>query len=103
MTNIVRKVYVHAAKVNPKVVVSAAVITWGDGPHTDEDWFTKSAAMLDCEYENQRPANSTPTSGNASSVPVTPTLVTVAAAPPTSFAVSAFVRAHKPETSLPPR
>ena len=45
VTNIVRKVYVHAAKVNPKVVVSAAVITWGDGPHTEEDWFTKSAAM----------------------------------------------------------
>ncbi len=45
VTNIVRKVYAHAAKVNPKVVVSAAVITWGDGPHTDEDWFTKSAAM----------------------------------------------------------
>jgi uncharacterized lipoprotein YddW (UPF0748 family) len=45
VTNIVRKVYVHAAQVNPKVVVSAAVITWGDGPHTDEDWFTKSAAM----------------------------------------------------------
>jgi len=45
VTDIVRKVYAHAAKVNPKVVVSAAVITWGDGPHTDEDWFTKSAAM----------------------------------------------------------
>jgi uncharacterized lipoprotein YddW (UPF0748 family) len=45
VTDIVRKVYVHAAKVNPKVVVSAAVITWGDGPHTDADWFTKSAAM----------------------------------------------------------
>jgi uncharacterized lipoprotein YddW (UPF0748 family) len=45
VTNMVRKVYAHAAKVNPKVVVSAAVITWGDGPHTDEDWFAKSAAM----------------------------------------------------------
>lgn len=45
VTNMVRKVYVHAAQVNPKVVVSAAVITWADGPHTDEEWFTKSAAM----------------------------------------------------------
>jgi len=45
VTGIVRKVYAHAAQVNPKVVVSAAVITWADGPHTDQDWFTKSAAM----------------------------------------------------------
>ncbi len=45
VTNIVRKVYVHAAKVNPKVVVSAAVITWGDGPRTEQAWYTNTAAM----------------------------------------------------------
>ena len=45
VTNLVRKVYVHAAQVHPKLVVSAAVITWADAPHTEEEWFTKSAAM----------------------------------------------------------
>jgi uncharacterized lipoprotein YddW (UPF0748 family) len=45
VTNMVRKVYAHAAQVHPNVVVSAAVITWGDGPHTEEEWSTKSAAM----------------------------------------------------------
>ena len=45
VTNIVRKVYVHAAKVNPKIVVSAAVITWGDGPRTEQAWYTNTAAM----------------------------------------------------------
>lgn len=45
VTAIVRKVYAHAARVNPRVEVSASVITWGDGPHTEEEWFTKSAAM----------------------------------------------------------
>ncbi len=42
---LVRKVYVHSAKVNPKLIVSAAVITWQDGPKSEEEWFTKSAAM----------------------------------------------------------
>ncbi len=45
VTNMVRKVYVHAAVVNPKLVVSAAVITWGDAPHTEAEWMSKTAAM----------------------------------------------------------
>ncbi len=45
VTALVRKVYAHAVQVNPKIVVSAAVITWGDAPHTEAEWYTKSAAM----------------------------------------------------------
>ncbi len=45
VTALVRKVYAHAIALNPNVVVSAAVITWGDGPHQETDWYTKSAAM----------------------------------------------------------
>ncbi len=45
VTNLVRKVYAHAAQVNPRIVVSAAVITWGDAPHTEAEWYTKTAAM----------------------------------------------------------
>jgi uncharacterized lipoprotein YddW (UPF0748 family) len=45
VTALVRKVYAHAIQINPKLVVSAAVIAWGDGPQTEEEWFTKSAAM----------------------------------------------------------
>lgn len=45
VTALVRKVYVMAAAVNPKVAVSAATITWGKGPESQEEWATKSAAM----------------------------------------------------------
>lgn len=45
VTALVRKIYAHAAQVNPALVVSAAVITWGDGPKSEAEWFTKSAAM----------------------------------------------------------
>ncbi len=45
VSGLVRKVYAHAAKVNPKLVVSAAVITWQDGPQSEEEWYSKSAAM----------------------------------------------------------
>jgi uncharacterized lipoprotein YddW (UPF0748 family) len=45
VTALVRKVYVHAVEINPRIVVSASVIAWGDGPKTDEEWTTKSAAM----------------------------------------------------------
>lgn len=38
-----RKTYLYAMTVNPKVLVSAATITWGNGPETDETW-TRSAA-----------------------------------------------------------
>src|SRR5579871_1210859 len=45
VTNLVRKVYAHAVQINPRVVVSASVITWGDGPKTEVEWYSKSAAM----------------------------------------------------------
>ncbi|HEV2474678.1 MAG TPA: family 10 glycosylhydrolase, partial [Chthonomonadales bacterium] len=45
VTDLVRKVYAFAVEINPRIVVSAAVIAWGDGPRTGEEWFTKSAAM----------------------------------------------------------
>ena len=45
VTNLVRKVSLYSKQVNPKVVVSAAVIAWGDAPKNDSEWFTKSAAM----------------------------------------------------------
>ncbi|MER3473066.1 MAG: hypothetical protein C4335_03340 [Armatimonadota bacterium] len=43
VTALVRKTYLYAMTVNPKVLVSAATITWGNGPETDETW-TRSAA-----------------------------------------------------------
>ena len=45
VTNLVRKVYVHAVQLNPRIVVSAATIAWGNGPHNEEEWQRKSAAM----------------------------------------------------------
>lgn len=44
-TQLVRKVYAMAVSVKPKIVVSAATITWGQGPSTMQEWNTKSAAM----------------------------------------------------------
>lgn len=43
VTALVRKTYLYAMTVNPKVLVSAATITWGNGPETDDAW-TRSAA-----------------------------------------------------------
>ena len=45
VTNLVRKVYAHAAAIKPNVVVSAATIAWGNGPHNEMEWQEKSAAM----------------------------------------------------------
>jgi uncharacterized lipoprotein YddW (UPF0748 family) len=51
VTALVRKVYAMTAAVKPKVAVSAATITWGDGPHNGEGmtslqfWNEKSAPM----------------------------------------------------------
>ena len=45
VTNLVRKVYVHAVQLNPRIVVSAATIAWGNGPHNEDEWQRKSAAM----------------------------------------------------------
>ncbi len=43
VTQLVRKIYVGAAAVRPSIVVSAALITWNNGPVRDEEW-TNSAA-----------------------------------------------------------
>lgn len=43
VTNLVRKVYAHAKAVRPSVEVSAATITWGDGPADLEQWQRSSA------------------------------------------------------------
>jgi len=43
VTALVRKTYLYAWTVNPKVLVSAATITWGNGPETDDAW-TRAAA-----------------------------------------------------------
>jgi uncharacterized lipoprotein YddW (UPF0748 family) len=45
VTALVRKVYTMAAAVAPRVAVSAATITWGDGPGDLADWNEKSAPM----------------------------------------------------------
>lgn len=41
----VRKLYAHAVAVKPGIVVSAALIAWEDGPHSEDEWNRKSAAM----------------------------------------------------------
>lgn len=38
VTNLVRKIYLNALAIKPKLKVSSAVITWGDGPVTEADW-----------------------------------------------------------------
>ncbi len=43
VTALVRKTYLYAWTVNPRVLISAATITWGNGPETDDLW-TRSAA-----------------------------------------------------------
>ena len=45
VTNFVRKVYAFASRIKPRVVVSAATIAWGNGPHNEAEWERKSAAM----------------------------------------------------------
>ncbi len=43
VTALVRKTYLYAMTVNPKVLVSAATITWGNGPETDDAWARSAA------------------------------------------------------------
>lgn len=45
VTSLVRKIYVHTAQISPGLVVSAAVICWGNGPRDTLDWQRHSAAM----------------------------------------------------------
>ncbi|MDQ2098222.1 MAG: family 10 glycosylhydrolase [Tychonema bourrellyi B0820] len=39
VTNLVRKLYVEALAIKPRVKVTAATIAWGDGPKNDEAWY----------------------------------------------------------------
>lgn len=43
VTALVRKTYLYALTVNPKALVSAATITWGNGPETDDAWMRSAA------------------------------------------------------------
>jgi uncharacterized lipoprotein YddW (UPF0748 family) len=36
--NLVRKIYIKAIAIKPRIKVSSAVVTWGDGPVTTADW-----------------------------------------------------------------
>ncbi len=45
VTELVRKVYTMVHAIRPNIVVSAATITWENGPTSMEEWRTKSAAM----------------------------------------------------------
>jgi uncharacterized lipoprotein YddW (UPF0748 family) len=38
VTALVRRIYLEAKAIKPKVAVSAAVVAWGKGPQTDDDW-----------------------------------------------------------------
>ncbi|MCS7300419.1 MAG: family 10 glycosylhydrolase [Fimbriimonadales bacterium] len=43
VTAVVRKIYAQATALKPRLKVSAALITWGDGPQNSEDWVNRSA------------------------------------------------------------
>jgi uncharacterized lipoprotein YddW (UPF0748 family) len=45
VTALVRKIYVNAIALRPRIVVSAALIAWLDAPKSDADWRDRSAAM----------------------------------------------------------
>jgi uncharacterized lipoprotein YddW (UPF0748 family) len=43
VTAVVRKIYAQATALKPHLKVSAALITWGDGPQNTDDWVNRSA------------------------------------------------------------
>lgn len=43
VTAVVRKIYAQATALKPHLRVSAALITWGDGPQNTDDWVNRSA------------------------------------------------------------
>ncbi len=47
VTALVRRVYVSATALKPKLIVSAATICWGDPPATDAEYNAKSAAYTE--------------------------------------------------------
>jgi uncharacterized lipoprotein YddW (UPF0748 family) len=48
VTALVRRIYVSAKRIKPNVAVSAAVVTWGRGPQSSDDWERQApyAAVL---------------------------------------------------------
>ena len=47
VTNLVRRVYVSATALKPKLTVSAATICWGDAPASDRAYETKSSSYTE--------------------------------------------------------
>ena len=47
VTALVRRVYVNATALKPKLIVSAATICWGDAPANDAEYNAKSAAYTE--------------------------------------------------------
>jgi len=43
ITNLIRKNYATAFKVNPNIAIAAATVTWGNGPTTEGGWTSTSA------------------------------------------------------------
>ena len=43
VTNLVRRIYLEAVEINPRIKISAAVISWGDGPDKPADWVRSNA------------------------------------------------------------
>ncbi|HEX2954608.1 MAG TPA: family 10 glycosylhydrolase [Bacillota bacterium] len=47
--NLIKKIYLKAIAIKPNLKVSSAVITWGDGPITDDDWYNSRAYRDVCQ------------------------------------------------------
>jgi len=47
VTALVRRVYLNATTLKPKLIVSAATICWGDAPRSDAEYEAKSAAYTE--------------------------------------------------------
>ena len=47
VTALVRRIYVSATALKPKLIVSAATICWGDAPRSDAEYEAKSAAYTE--------------------------------------------------------
>lgn len=47
VTALVRRVYVNATALKPRLIVSAATICWGDAPRSDAEYEAKSASYME--------------------------------------------------------
>jgi len=43
ITSLIRKTYANAIAVHPDIVMSSATVTWGNGPTTENGWYSTSA------------------------------------------------------------